>query len=270
MRSVASAHLYLILQRFKSLGYSTVANRLLKDSALHLLNKMLNKYGRRVIPNRYSARGMDFFLENLKQTGFTPNTIFDIGVGYGTPELYQCYKEPKFVLIEALSEFEDTIKEFPRKYGIDMDYYISAMGEVEGEIDITVYPENIQASTINERSMEGTRLKDSYQKKVKLVTLDSYQQYRPPYLVKIDIEGNELNALKGGQTVLRDTEVIILEVNSDLKYSDSSTFFETLKFLDDHEFEFFDVMTVRDFSFPLPYINMAFIKKNGLVKKSFN
>lgn len=242
----------------------------MKASLIRLLDKVLERYGRKVIPRRYSARNMGFFLRKLKQAGFMPETIFDIGVGYGTPELYQCYKEPKYVLVEALSEFEDKIKGFPKEFSIDMDYHIAAIGAEEGNLEITVYPENMQASTINERAVQGSRFNDSYQKKVRVVTLDSFMQYKPPYLVKIDIEGNELNALKGGQRILEGTEVVILEINSDLKYSGANSFFETVKFLDEHEFEFFDVMTVRDFGFPLPYINMAFIKKAGIIKKMFN
>ena len=47
----------------------------------------------------------------LKDNGFNPYTIIDVGVAKGTPDLYDVFPDSFFYLIEPLKEFEsDLIK----------------------------------------------------------------------------------------------------------------------------------------------------------------
>lgn len=51
-----------------------------------------------------------------------PRTVIDVGVGYGTYPLYEPFPEARFVLVEALRDYEGAIGEIARKYRCDIVY----------------------------------------------------------------------------------------------------------------------------------------------------
>ena len=70
-------------------------------------------------------------LSNAVQPGYnsqylsmfgSPKLVFDVGVGYGTPELYRACPSAKFILIEPLLEFEEAINEICCKYDCKVYY----------------------------------------------------------------------------------------------------------------------------------------------------
>jgi hypothetical protein len=48
--------------------------------------------------------------ESLRKPGFTPATLIDVGVAYGTGQLYEAFPEAYLVLVEPLAEFESNLK----------------------------------------------------------------------------------------------------------------------------------------------------------------
>ena len=54
---------------------------------------------------------MEEVLEHVLEMGFSPTTIIDVGVAFGSPGLYQSFPDSKFLLIEPLVEFEHILKD---------------------------------------------------------------------------------------------------------------------------------------------------------------
>lgn len=45
----------------------------------------------------------------LRRHGFAPRTIIDVGVGQGTPDLYNAFPQAYLVLVEPLAEFNGAV-----------------------------------------------------------------------------------------------------------------------------------------------------------------
>ena len=75
--------------------------------------------------------------------------------------------------------------------------------------------EDLVGSSLYRESEEGTGV-NGVPLEVPAVTLDrlvEQTQAQPPFLIKVDVQGAELDVLAGAQTTLRHAELILLEVS---------------------------------------------------------
>ena len=158
-------------------------------------------------PVRASMAGA---LRQLVSLGLRPKTVIDVGVAYGTTELYEGVPEAQFLLIEPVAEFEPFLRKICEKY--NGQYVLAAAGETPGTAPLNVHTDPDCSSFL--REVEGA-LVDGVPREVPVVTIDSVCAERGlagPYLVKVDVQGAELQVLAGAQRTLAETEVVILEV----------------------------------------------------------
>src|SRR5262245_29527019 len=65
-------------------------------------------------------RGFSQCLAYAKSRGLAPRTVFDVGVGHGTPWLYNAFTDAKLVLFEPLSVFDAELEALARRHGADL------------------------------------------------------------------------------------------------------------------------------------------------------
>jgi FkbM family methyltransferase len=156
---------------------------------------------------RASMRGA---LHQLSTLGFHPCTVIDVGVATKTEELYQAFKDANILLIEPLAEFEPFLRDICLSY--NAQYVLAAAGENPGSAIINVHPDKFGSSFLKE--VEGPSV-DGVPREVPVVTIDDLCADRNlvgPYLMKVDVQGAELQVLAGAAHTLQQTEVVILEV----------------------------------------------------------
>jgi len=61
-------------------------------------------------------------------------------------------------------------------------------------------------------------------------------------IMKIDVQGFELDVLKGAERTLERTDIIVLEVNNHEGYAGSAKYFEIDGFLREHDFTLYDIL----------------------------
>jgi len=104
-----------------------------------------------------------------------------------------------------------------------------------------------------------------------IVTIDSLLVDRPdlvPDLVKLDIQGFELEALQGGQSLFGKVEIFILETTLNPFWDQPSTA-DCIIFMRDRGYELYDVTEYlrRPIDGALGQIDLAFVKKDGMFRR---
>jgi FkbM family methyltransferase len=155
-------------------------------------------------------------LKKISET-FTPNVIYDIGAStlHWTKAAKNIWPNSEFCAFDAIEEAEKLYKSKNIKYNIgvisDQDNKIvkfyenkenpagnSYYKEIGHPNSVNVYPEN---SYIERKSMT-------------LETIVKCNNFLLPDIVKIDVQGAELDILKGGQTIINKAKYLIIELQN--------------------------------------------------------
>jgi FkbM family methyltransferase len=199
-------------------------------------------------------------LYNIRTLGFYPSVVIDVGAQIGTPELYECFPRSKHLLIEPVKEHEPQLLNICRQLP-DAEVIIAAATSVSGPVTLTITP-NCQYAAVVETVNEGNG--NTY-RTVPGLTLDDICRERHlqgpwhHYLIKIDVDGREIEVLKGAAHILHQTEYIVVE----------STLFgqlyEVMDFMRVYGFVAYDIVDhlYRPVDTALWQVDLAFVKKDG-------
>ena len=183
---------------------------------------------------------MHLSLAHLKSLGFYPKTVVDIGVAHGTKEIYTVFPNSFHLLIEPIVEFNESIK---RNYNkINYKIINKCVSSEDGSLSIHVR-ENLTTSSLHKGS---SRVEI---REVEVNTLDQIlleQNYDHPILVKIDVEGHELNVLAGAVQTIPNVDVFVLEATFNPVLENSARFEDVYPFLIDNNFRLFDLINIRN------------------------
>lgn len=172
-----------------------------------------------VLKDRFAPmRGYSDFLELARQVDFSPGTIIDVGVADGTPWLYQAFPESHLVLVEPLETFSGPINRILRSR--PAEWHKMAAGMTEGELTINVM--NSAPSSSSARAFSDEQQRSFVERGIDAATtavtvplrrLDSLDtsNWPKPWLLKIDVEGAECEALEGAAGLLGEVRMVIAE-----------------------------------------------------------
>ena len=202
----------------------------------------------------------------IKTRGYTFPVIFDVGGSNGSwvNIMSKVFTDSRFELFEPLAEIQPSYKEIlVYLKGIHSESYMHpiAIGEKDGTIKISVYDDPSASTTLPTGMFSGAKTVE-----VPMRSIDSIvasKMCAAPDLIKIDIQGGELAALKGARATLPDVKFLMLETWIQRGYGkDTPLLHELMQFLSPLGFvpyEFADVF--RDASGEAVAIDVWFINK---------
>jgi len=211
----------------------------------------------------------DFFTYIKTNLGFTPNTVVDIGVATDTNDLYKHFPNANYLFVEPLEEFEPNLKYLCQKY--KGNYALAAAGATNEEITIKVTKDLGGSSRFETREHQDGfyTMKD---RKVPQVTLDSLWEkcnLRGPAFLKIDVQGGELEVIKGAKDCLSNFEFIKLEVGVIEQYVGQPIFNEYISVMAENGFVLFDIITCHfAMTGMLAQLDLVFAKKDGIYRSN--
>jgi FkbM family methyltransferase len=213
-----------------------------------------------------TRRDLSAFLIHIKRLGFEPQSIIDVGVAIGTFPLYENFPDSTHLLIEPLCEFEHIIKEICQKY--NASYIIAAAGSNPGKIKINVHPD-LSSSSIykeNKNTFINSTTREVTQIRIDDVCED--EGLKGPYLIKIDVQGAELDVLRGSTNIMKNTEVIILEASLLKLYQGGPEFYDVVDYMYKKDFVVYDIFggQYRQFDGALLQLDVVFVKEKGLFR----
>ena len=199
-------------------------------------------------------------LERMREAGLKPATVFDVGVADGTPELYGVFEDVRYILVEPLKESEPLMRRIVERYPGSIAISASA-GPAPGMARIVVTP-NLSGSSFLLKHTNGEL------RKVAVVTLDQVaEQHAPPgpYVVKLDVQGYELQVLAGAERVLENTAAVIAEVSlwgdRKAKGRPMTEFAALVAWMREREFVLYDIAQIarRDYDDAITEMDVVFI-----------
>jgi FkbM family methyltransferase len=213
---------------------------------------------------------MYYHIANLKKLGFHPDLIIDAGALYGqwTENVKAIFPEAAFIMIEpqiAQKKHLDLI--IDRFNNVSME--LSLLGDVEK--DGVDFYEMGTGSSIYQENSDHQREKVS----LKMETLDALieKKYQMPSncFIKLDVQGAEIDVLRGATELLKKTEFILLEI-SILNYNyKAPQFTDVIIFLKEIGFVLFDICDERRMKNDVLYqIDMIFVKESSAIRSSVN
>lgn len=207
-------------------------------------------------------------LEHYKRLGLAPGTVIDVGVGPGTADLYAGLRDAHLLLVEPLEEWRAHMEAIARARPTDI--VLAAAGAESGETVITVHPVLWNSSVLGAPRGEDI---DPERRTIPVVRLDdvvSDLRLSGPFVLKVDVEGGELDVLAGATELLERTELVLLELSLFELVPGSAQFHEVIAWMHAHGFvlaEFYDGHN-RLLDGSLAKFDGAFVRENGRFRQS--
>lgn len=207
-------------------------------------------------------------LAHLARLGLHPSVVIDVGTASGTDELLSTFPDSRFLWIEPLQEFEEDLRQLTKRYR--GDYVLAACGSTRGEVTIHVHPNLTGSSTLHEA--EGD-VADGMSRQVRMFALDDLierYELQGEIVLKVDVQGAELDVIAGAQKLLNNTEVVILEVEFFRFFGSNPDFGEVIAQMKRRGFVTYDVVggTNRLLDGALAQKDLVFVKEDGRFRQS--
>lgn len=179
-------------------------------------------------------------LRVLKQQGFRPETVFDIGVGFGTYGLYHLFPDASYHLVEPAPESLPYMHRLARR--LRCEIHPLALGDHDGEAMLEIRSD-IQGSTLLEEVGPRRFLRID---RVPLRRFDSlFGEVRRPALCKIDVQGAELMVLEGMTGRLAGIDALIVETSTIATVKGGAEVHGVVSFMHDHGFALSDILGLK-------------------------
>jgi FkbM family methyltransferase len=207
---------------------------------------------------------MDQALEHLQAKGFNPGVVLDVGAakGYWSLRAAWRWKQARFFMIDPLVESEPALKEITRK-DPRFAYALCAVGARRGQVVMNVTPDFDGSSALDYPGADPTR-----QRTIPLETIDhllAEGTLAPPDLVKIDVQGFEMQVLEGGERLFQTAQVFIIETNLYRFMPECPLLHEVVAYMAQRGFRVFDLagQLRRPFENDLAQIDVVFVSETS-------
>lgn len=212
---------------------------LIKAGMRHTPYRITRNWG----ANRFQA--IEEALIALRKRGFEPRVIIDGGANDGSfaRKLSKIFKTARFELFEPQPACHDALSDLaqlPR-----FNFHPVALGAATGSLSLRIDPGRITGGAHVTPSQPGNS--DSSVINISVCSLDSMFSDRirkeDRTLMKLDLQGWELEALKGAERALEGVEVVLTEV-SFFAQAYEPPIEKLVRFLDEKGFSLYDIAAI--------------------------
>lgn len=175
----------------------------------------------------------------LQERGFQVETVIDIGAAEGQFFLVRSrerlFPSARHFFIDAMQENAETYRGLGERF--QSGYEIAALSCMEGEVDLRIDPDFY--NTHIDYLQPGTPYETV--RRVPVTTLDSVVRrhgLRPPFVIKLDVQGGELDVLRGALQTLDEAVAVTAEIQV---FFERDTIVELLAFMQGNGWALYDI-----------------------------
>jgi FkbM family methyltransferase len=184
-------------------------------------------------------------LDQLERCGFEPATVIDVGAAYGlwSAACHERFPRARFILIEPVEEYAPFLENRAAPWG--GTYIQAAAASTIGTRQINVHDDLVGTSFFSEAEGPGV---DGTPRSVPTIQLDETCRElgaTAPILMKLDVQGSELDVLEGATEILELTEVIIMEVSFFGFFREAPTVVDVITSMAEKDFVPYDILDLH-------------------------
>jgi len=199
----------------------------------HLLS-FLKTEGVTAFNNKFSAA-------TLASKNFDVQTIVDVGVFQGTPQIYAAFPDSEIILIDPMPGAAKRVGEslLPRTVHV----YECGVGNRPEIAQFDIHAAGGKSSLLKRSERFPSTIKETVEVEVR--TLDDILRNhtnQSPFGIKIDVEGYELSCLQGARQSISCSSFALIETSIKQRFTDGYRFSDIVRIMSDYEFELLDVL----------------------------
>jgi FkbM family methyltransferase len=223
-------------------------------SALYyLVNEPLRENFKATSELAFAYQHIENAIEIVKHSKNNPNTeggiILDVGGGTATTAslFSKAFPKHKLYIFEPIptnfNEIEQS-KNRTEKWQLINKAVGSKVGETEMHIASRITASSLL--DLNPEKVDGLyadALTEKTTLPIKITTIEHEIPHNAPVdILKMDVQGYEMEVLKGCGTVLKNIKLIVLEINNHDGFKNAPTYFEIDEFMRENNFELNDLL----------------------------
>ena len=199
-------------------------------------------------------------LAAMKRRGFHPQVAIDAGAysGEWTLALRQLFPQTRVLMIEPQAARRERLRALTQIHdGVE---FVPALLGPAATKRVTFYQAETGSSVLHDPGNNSAQ-----PAAMEMTTLDTVVRATPferADFLKLDVQGYELEVLKGADHVLRSVEAVMMEVNLIAVYEGAPLADEAVAFMAARGFRVYDVCTFfrRPYDYALWQIDMVFVR----------
>lgn len=212
------------------------------------------------------------FLEDVRAREFSPELVLDVGANQGlwTTMAKDIWPDANFLLIEPQVEMKKHLDDLCSS-SENVAWIEAGAGAEQGKLALTMGEDLTQSTFLP--YLDKELLRKGQQREISMITIDSLLASRKlgaPDLVKLDVQGFELEVLRGADSLIGSTELFVMEVSLFPFMPGMPVLREVIEFMGERGYEVYDIAGYlrRPLDGALGQIDLAFARSGGLLRRS--
>ena len=233
---------------------------------MSIVNKLLTGKAKEYLKRKVGVPDMFVSLERLRSLGFNPVQIVDVGAfeGEWTVTTSLIFPNAKILMVEAMPQKVLALQ--PLKSNSNIDYEIAVLGEADGK-DVFFTELETASSVLEENAATHNRIK---RQTSSLNSILAKRNIAKVDLIKLDVQGYELEVLAGFDKYMATTDAILTEASLLDIHKGVPLVRDMINYMGDRGFVLYDICSVstrRPLDNALWQTDLLFVKENSVFRQ---
>lgn len=227
-----------------------------RSFGIRLVNQFLRLAGYKLMPlDRWNALPIKL----------NPKTLIDVGSAADSPHFREAFPSARLFLIDPVREYETYMKRAVEKRG--GAYEIAAVGAEHGEIELNVNLDDFEKSSFFERTALAAKAGRIERRMIRVMPLDELvarHKVEPPFGLKIDTEGYELEVIAGASETLKKCLFVVTEASIQERFVGSYHLGALIAAMQENGFRVGNVLSAEpDGQGLVRFLDVLFLREEG-------
>jgi FkbM family methyltransferase len=211
--------------------------------------------------------GMEICLKGLAKREFIPDVVLDIGAATGqwTRLALKHWPRARYFLIEPLEERQAELDRLRQEHP-NVSYVLAAAGAGAGQLPFGILPDQLDGSSFLYGNVFRT---------VSVMAVDDLLQsatVEQPQFMKLDVQGYEMEVLRGASRTLKSCPLVLLELQFFRFTPSMKLIHESIEWMAEQSFRPYEIVDIlrRPYDGAMGQCDILFVQENHWLASNNN